>query len=143
MDPLVLAAGTALVTAMATDGWTQARDAAVDLWRRVHPQRVPAIQEELEEVRGELLLAREAGDHTTEHELVVDWQRRLHRLLNDDPNLSAEIRRVLDDQLLPLLPTVEQTTVQEIVQHATASDNAMIFQAGRDMHNIGRGIGER
>ncbi|MET9250277.1 hypothetical protein [Nonomuraea sp. NPDC003709] len=44
MDSLVLAAATAVVTALSTEGWRQARKAVVALWRRVHPERVPAIE---------------------------------------------------------------------------------------------------
>ncbi|MDB4872445.1 MAG: hypothetical protein JWL97_3449, partial [Gemmatimonadales bacterium] len=40
MDPILVAADTALVGAMATDTWQQARAGAVALWRRLHPDRV-------------------------------------------------------------------------------------------------------
>lgn len=43
MDPILVAADTALVGAMATDTWQQARAGAVALWRRLHPDRVVAI----------------------------------------------------------------------------------------------------
>ncbi|MFC4584956.1 hypothetical protein [Sphaerisporangium corydalis] len=136
MDPLVLAAGTALVTAMATDGWEQARAGAVALWRRVHPERVPAIEAELVEVRDELLAARRAGDVPAEEGLVSDWQRRLRRLLADDPGLAAELRRVLDEQWAPLLPA-GRSPEQVVVQSATVSGSARVYQAGRDQYNSG------
>ncbi len=137
VDPLVLAAGTALVTAMATDGWQQARAGAVALWRRVHPDRVQLIEAELEEVRGEMLAARQAGDATAEEGLVADWQRRLRRLLADDPALAPELRRVLDEQWTPLLAAAEQTRVQNIRQMAAASSQSRVYQAGRDLHISG------
>lgn len=118
MDPLVLAAGTAVINAMATDGWEQARAAVVRLWRRVHPERVPAIEAELEEVRGEVVAARQAGDAAVETELAADWQRKLKRLLAADPGQIAELRRVLDEELTPLLPEKERV---HIVQNITAS----------------------
>lgn len=46
MDPIVLAAGTALVGAMATDAWQQTRIAVVSWWGRVRSD------EEAEGVRG-------------------------------------------------------------------------------------------
>src|SRR5690349_14355645 len=51
MDPIVLAAGTALVTAMATDAWQSARDGAVALWRKVRPEQAEIVEAELAEVR--------------------------------------------------------------------------------------------
>lgn len=130
MDPLVLAAGSALVSSMATDAWQQARNSAVALWRRVHPDRVPAIEAELADVRAELLAAREEGDAQAEGELAADWQRRLRRLLRDDPSLADELRRVLDEELSPLLASAEQVSVRHVKQTATASGRARVYQAG-------------
>lgn len=130
MDPLVLAAGTAVVSSMATDAWRQARDATVSLWRRVHPERVPAIEAELADVRAEVIAAREEGDPQAEEDLAADWQRRLRRLLRDDPLLADELRRVLDEELNPLLAPAEQTRIG-IQMTATASGHARIYQAGR------------
>src|SRR5271165_5847197 len=59
MDPLVLAAGTALVGAMVTDGWQQARTAVVAWWRKVHPGRADAVGAELDTARAQVLPARE------------------------------------------------------------------------------------
>ncbi|MFF2250347.1 hypothetical protein [Streptomyces sp. NPDC058142] len=129
MDPVVMTAGTALVSAMATDAWQQARSSAVALWRRVHPQRVPAIEEELAEVRAEVLAARETGDTEAEAGLVADWQRRLRRLLRDDPALAGELRRVLDEELSPLLSNVEAARIANVEMHARASGSARIYQA--------------
>jgi hypothetical protein len=134
VDPLVLAAATALVTAMATDGWQQARSGAVALWRRVHPERVTAIEAELGEVRTELLAAREASDAPAEEGLVADWQRKLRRLLAEDPQLAGELRRVLDEQWTPLLGAAERTAVDVIVQSASATGHGQVYQAGRDQN---------
>ncbi|MEW1753335.1 hypothetical protein ACIQU1_25645 [Streptomyces angustmyceticus] len=115
---------------MATDAWRQARDATVSLWRRVHPERVPAIEAELADVRAEVIAAREEGDPQAEEDLAADWQRRLRRLLRDDPLLADELRRVLDEELNPLLAPAEQTRIG-IQMTATASGHARIYQAGR------------
>ncbi|WP_173095233.1 hypothetical protein [Actinomadura verrucosospora] len=134
MEPLVMAAGTALVTAIATDGWQQARAGAVALWRRVHPERVPAIEAELEEVRGEVLAARDAGDREAEDRLADEWRHRLARLVAADPAAAAEIRRVLDEVWSPLLPEQERERVQNITMRAEASGHGRVYQAGRDQH---------
>ncbi len=124
-----MAAGSALVGAMATDAWQQARSSAVALWRRVHPQHVPAIEDELAEVRAEVLAARGVGDTETEAGLAADWQRRLGRLLRDDPALADELRRVLDEELTPLLPDTEGHRAASVEMTARASGRARIYQA--------------
>ncbi|MFI0483486.1 hypothetical protein [Actinomadura sp. 9N215] len=137
MDPLVMAAGTALVTAIATDGWQQARAGAAALWRRVQPERAAVIEAELEEVRGEVLAARQAGDRQAEEHLADEWRRRLARLVAADPAAGAEIQEVLDQVWKPLLTEEEQARVQHITMHATASGDARVYQAGRDQHITG------
>lgn len=134
MDPLVLAAATAVVTAMTTEGWQQARKAVVALWQRVHPERRAAIEAELEETRAEVVAARRSGDAQAEQELVGDWQRKLRRLLAADPELGDELRRILDEELAPTLPAAEQSRVRDITMTATAHGHGRVFQAGRDQH---------
>lgn len=56
------AATTALVGAMATDLWLQARTAAVAWWRSVRPEQEAQMHHELEEAHSLLLAARERGD---------------------------------------------------------------------------------
>jgi hypothetical protein len=120
MDPLLLAAASAVVTAMATDGWQQAREAVVRLWRRSRLSHVPAIEADLEETRAEMIAAGSAGDRAAEEGLVAEWQRKLRRLLDADPDLEIELRRVLDEELAPLLPAGEQARLTNI-QNITAS----------------------
>ncbi|MFF8593531.1 hypothetical protein ACF061_19230 [Streptomyces sp. NPDC015220] len=137
MDPLVMTAASALVSSMATDAWEQARHGVLTLWQRVRPERVPAIEGELAEVREEVLAARQAEDLEAEEELVRDWQRRLQRLVGADPAVHQELRRVLDEVLTPLLSRSEASSPRTVTMHARAGDNSVINQAGRDM-NIGR-----
>ncbi|WP_146778999.1 hypothetical protein [Actinomadura craniellae] len=132
MDPLLMTSGTALVAAMATDGWQGARAGAVKLWRRVYPDRAEAVEAELEEVRGEVLAARRDGDEDAEQELVADWRRRLARLVAADPAVGAEIQQVLDQVWKPLLPANEQPGTQNVSMNATAKDRGRVYMAGRD-----------
>ena len=55
MDPFVLAAGTALIGAMATDAWQQTRAAVVAWWRRAHPGRADTVGAELDTARAQVL----------------------------------------------------------------------------------------
>lgn len=133
MDPIVLAAGTALVEAMVTDAWQKARTAIVSLWKSRHPDRVPAIDAELLSSREEALAARAANDSAAVEGLVADWRRKLHRLVTADPSLITELKRILDDELTPLLPEAEQVHVTRIVQNAKASFGSKNYQAARDL----------
>ena len=137
MDPIVLAAGTALVGAMATDTWQQARAAVAALWHRLHPEQADEIGAELETLRTSVLSAREQQDHDTEEALTGVWRLRLQRLLTDDPAAASELRRLLQEHLTPALPPDEQRSVQSIVMRAEAGDHARVYMAGRDQHIIG------
>jgi hypothetical protein len=132
MDPIVLAAGTALVTAMATDAWQSARDGAVALWRRARPEQAEVVEAELTEVREQVLRARGEGDADTEQALTGSWQVRLQQLLRTDPSLAGELRRVLDEVLTPALQPADQDRIGSLVMTATASGHGRVYQAGRD-----------
>ncbi|WP_405842536.1 hypothetical protein [Streptomyces sp. NBC_01518] len=133
MDPITLAAASALVGAMATDGWAQARDATVALWRRVWPERAEAVAAELELARPRVLAARERHQEDREQALVAGWRVPLEDLLDRDPTLAADLRRLVDEQLAPLLPKAEQSRVSSIVQNVTTSGHSQATVAGRDV----------
>ena len=81
MDPIVLAFGTALVGAIATDTWPRVREAVTGLWRRGHPrQKADDIGTELDELREQVLQARRDDDTDTERALEGAWQVRLQQL---------------------------------------------------------------
>ncbi len=123
----MVAAGSAVVGAMASEGWQDARRAIAALWRKPHPERVPAIEADLEEVRVEVLTARKAADQQTEEELAVEWRRRLGRLVAADPELAEELRRIVD-RLNPPAAGAPGVMI------ARASGRASLFQSGGDMH---------
>ena len=112
MDPLVLAAASAVVSALPTDSWQQARDAVVRFWRRARPDHASAVESDLDDTRSELVATQGTGDNSTEEELVADWQRRMRRLLTADPALGVELQRVLDEQIAPSLSATEQERVR-------------------------------
>jgi len=138
VELLVMAAAQALVAAMATDGWQRAQAGAAALWRRVHPERVLAVEAELEEVRDEVLAAHRAGagDGPVAHSLIDEWQRKLGRLVAADPGITVEMRRVLDEEWLPLLSAAKQAAVRSITMTATASGRGQVIQAGRDVVQV-------
>ena len=131
MDPVVLAFGTALVGAIATDTWQHVREAVTGLWRRVHPrQKADDIGTELDELREQVLLARREGDTGTERALEGAWQVRLQQLLRADPALADELRRVLDQVLTPALTPAEQTRIGIIIMTGSSHDSSTFTQIG-------------
>jgi hypothetical protein len=137
MDPLVLAAATALVGAMATDAWQQARTAVVDWWRKAHPEQATTVGAELDSARAQILAARERGDEDTEQALTGIWRLRLQQLLQEEPAVGRGLQRLLKEHLTPALPAAEQARVQQIIINAQARDQARQYIAGRDQHITG------
>ena len=138
MEPLMVTAATALVTAMTTDAWQKARAAAVALWQRARPDQAEAVADDLGELREQAVAAKQSGDADAERELADSWQVRLRQLLRDDPALAGELKRVLDEVLAPIAGETEQTWITSTGMHATASGESAIYQAGRDQHITGR-----
>lgn len=133
MDPEIAAlagtAGTTLVSLLATEAWESAREGFAGLWSR-RPERAEAVSAELEATRDDVLTARAGGDQETEAELSAEWQGRVRRLLSVHPEAADELRRLLSE----LAETASQTAGPTITQHATASGDSRVYQAGRDMH---------
>lgn len=134
MDPIVLAAGTALVSAMATDAWQQVRAAVVAWWRKVHPARADAVGAELDDTHAQVLAARDRGDEDTEQALTGIWRLHLQQLLDMNPAAGPALQRLLDEHLTPALPMGEQDRIGQIIINAQARDHARQNIAGRDMH---------
>jgi hypothetical protein len=139
MDELALAAASALMTAMATDAWSEVRAGVVSLWRRVYPERVPAIESELMDVRNELVVCLQAGDAEVEEELAADWRRKFQRLTQAHPELIPELR-LLEEEWTRLAPPAERDRSggTNIEQTAVATRRGTVFQAGRDVYQVGR-----
>jgi len=131
MDPIVLAFGTALVGAIATDTWQQVREAVTGLWHRVHQQqKADDIGAELDELREQVVLTRRDGDTGTEKALEGAWQVKMQQLLRADPALADELRRVLDQVLIPALTPAQQTRVGTIIMTGSSHDSSTFTQIG-------------
>lgn len=135
MDPeiaaLVGTAGTTLVTSLTTEAWQRARDGLATVWRRFQPERADAVTAELSATRADLVTAQAAGDQDTVEELGAEWQGRVRRLLVANPE-AADALRTLLDELRPDAPAAPTTVT--VTQHATASGDARVYQAGRDQN---------
>lgn len=125
---LAQSAGTTVVALMATDAWQHLRDGITRLWRRAQPERADTVAAELEAGREDVLAAVAADDRQTLDELRLQWQGAVRRLLVAHPSAVQELRALLD-HLDP-----EGSAARQITQHATASGEGRVYQAGRDQH---------
>lgn len=130
MDPIVAAAGSALVGAIATDAWQQARDSFVRLWRRVHPRHAGQVEAELTELHEQILLARVDGDADTEQALEAVWQLKLQELLSSEPTLAGELQLILEQVLTPALTPQRQERVAKIIMTGSSHDSSTFTQIG-------------
>jgi len=118
MEPIAVAAGTALVGALASDGWPAARAEVVAFWRRIRAEEADAVASELTEIRAEMLAARQADDLDLEQSLAGTWQRRLHELLAGDSGLAGELRLIVDAHLVPTLAPDERARILAVLPAA-------------------------
>lgn len=128
-----MAAGSAVVAAMATDAWQQARDGVVALWRRVHPERADQVGRDLEALRAQVLEARDTQDSDTEQALEGMWRLQLQALLRQDPQAASELRRLLDDRLAPALDPGTRERVYVVIQNSTVHGGT-VTNVGRDLY---------
>jgi hypothetical protein len=132
MDEIISSAAMSLVGAMATDAWQQTRAAIVAWWRHVRPDQADRVDAALVESRERVLAARQVGDGDGESRLVSDWGSRLTALLRDDPALAYELRRLIDEEISPLLRRENSTRTDSREFRAEASGHGRVYQAGRD-----------
>ncbi|MCJ1677912.1 hypothetical protein MTF65_11270 [Streptomyces sp. APSN-46.1] len=122
------AAGTAIVSAMATDGWQRARDGVVELWQRFRPESADSIHEDFEENRRVLVDSLQAGEEHTHAALVAAWNGYLLGLLVAQPQALDALRQLnavlAQENTGGAHPSLNMT--------AHASGNGQVFQAGRD-----------
>jgi len=137
MDPVVMAVGTAVVGAMATDAWQQARSVVGRWWRKARPgedgaQEAQQVEAELERVRPQIVGARERADADTEQALVGAWRLRLQQLVDADPQAGEELRQLLEE-VTGLLPDQERGQVRQVVINAQSHGSSRQYNAGRDI----------
>ncbi|WUL10331.1 hypothetical protein OHT74_22360 [Streptomyces sp. NBC_00354] len=114
------------------DAWPRLRDGVVAVWRRVYPERAEAVGADLDACRDDLLAARAGSDELSEAELRAEWQGRVRRLLVENPEIAGALRALLDE--VGGSPAARGADVGEVRMIARASDNARVYQAGRDQH---------
>ena len=136
---LVVTAANTAVTLLVTDGWQRVSTGLGDLWRQAQPNRASAVEAELLEARDQIVAARAAGpaqSREIEEALVDEWQARLRRLLAANPELVAELRRLVNDEWTPALPAQSRAWAGDVTMHATASGQGRVYQVGQGEQHI-------
>jgi hypothetical protein len=128
-------AATTIVALLTTDAWGTAKAAIRRLWQRVHPERLDTVLAELDETREELVAACAAGDDATRAAMVVEWQRRLVRLLAADPAAAPLLRDLLAEELAPALSRGGPVAVR-------VQETGSVIQTGGGVANTGVVIGD-
>jgi hypothetical protein len=128
MEPIVEAFGMALIAAMATDTWRQVCDAVGSMWRRVRPKsQADGVVRDLEKLRGQVLAAQRDGIDV-QPALAAIWQARLQELLRDNSTLAADMQRILNEMLIPVLAPSERARIDKIIMTGTSHDNSTFNQ---------------
>ncbi|WP_320776852.1 hypothetical protein [Streptomyces sp. CRN 30] len=98
LEELVMAGGTAVVGAMATDSWLVARARVAELFRRHGGEdRRQAIEGQLDG-NARLVAEAEDGDQDQVRQTLLPlWQLELRALLRRDPAAAAELRALIDE----------------------------------------------
>ncbi|MGW1076444.1 hypothetical protein [Streptomyces sp. NPDC002537] len=133
MDPPVAQVGSAIVAAAASDAWRQASNAVSNLFRRAHPERAEEIDTKLSELRAEALEARGEQGSEMERALETLWTLRLRRLLTENPQLTSETQRILDEEIIPVLDPHARHRAASFTQNVQGSQQSQIIQAGGDV----------
>ena len=93
---LAAAGASALVGAMVTDGWAQAKAATVAFWRRHRPTRADAVEQVLESTRAEIVAVDEAGRPVLAARVEGRWQERFESMIEEHPEIAGELAELLE-----------------------------------------------
>lgn len=128
MDPTLIAlagaGGSAVVSAMATDGWETLRSGVVTLWRRFRPDSAAELERDLDTSRSALLAAPDTGIRSVREALQSAWQGRMLTLFLEDQAAAAEFEALLSKL------TEAGTLRTNITFNAEARDHGRVYQAG-------------
>jgi hypothetical protein len=118
LTTLISAAAGATGKLLVTDAWEVAKRALAGLWRQFSPAQADAVAADLE-----------PSTDLSAEDLATEWRLRLTRLLTAHPEAADQLRQILVDTLEPAAVPPGSTTIT-----GYATDQAKLFQAGRDMH---------
>ncbi|WKX69223.1 hypothetical protein [Streptomyces sp. XD-27] len=120
LEELILAGGTTVVGAMATDSWMAARDGVARLFRGRGEDRQAAIEAQLD--NNAALVVRAADAERARRSLLPVWLLELESLLDQHPDVAGELRELVSE-IQRRLPETQRAWVQNNV----AKDGGQVF----------------
>ncbi|HLK00611.1 MAG TPA: hypothetical protein VKU39_11980 [Streptosporangiaceae bacterium] len=126
---LASAAASQVVTLLTTDAWERIRSALTSWWRHGRPDQADAIGADLARARDQMVTAADENGQTAQL-LRAEWQSRIWRLLEADPELAGPLRALLADASANAGVSISaQSTV---TMRARVTGGGSVYQAGRD-----------
>jgi hypothetical protein len=134
LTALASTGGTALITAMVTDGWEGVRARFARLLARGDTAETETVAARLE--RSRTLLATMSGGELerAKAEQVIAWRVRLEDLLEQDPDAAETLRTLVAE-----IQTQAVWSGGRVEQHATAHDQAQQVVQGHGVQNVNFG----
>jgi hypothetical protein len=126
---LASAAGSALVSAMVSDGWEGTRARFARLLGRGDAQHAEAAAGRLEWSKQALAGLSGPGLEEARAEEEIAWRTRLRDLLEQDPDAERELRVLVSETRAAREPRM-------VVQHAVASGQARQAVQGHGIQNV-------
>jgi len=128
VDPTLIAlasaGGTAVVSAMATDGWNTLRSGVVTLWQQFRPDSADELERDLDTTRSTLLATPASEVELVREALHSAWQGRMLTLFLEDPAAAAELEALLSRLGEAGSPRTNTSF------HAEVRDRGRVYQAG-------------
>jgi hypothetical protein len=131
LTALVSAGGSALVTAMVTDGWEGVKSRFARLFGRSDPEKTEAAAANMEQSRA--ILAGLSGPtlERARGEQEIVWRTRLGDLLEQDPSVEQELRTLVAEVQAQVIGSAGS-----VEQRATAFDHAQQAVQGHGVQNV-------
>jgi hypothetical protein len=121
-------AGQTVAAAAVTDMWDVARQKVARLLGRGSPKKTEAVERWLDETHQQLTAAQGADLEPAQAEAARRWEGRFTDLLDEDPDIEAELRAV-----------VQEIAAQLPADMLSAADHSVA--AGRDVRIAASGGG--
>lgn len=94
LQELVVAGGSAVVGAMATESWTAAREGVMRLFRHRGEKELAAVEAQLD--RNAALVTESADAERVRQGLTGLWTLEFERLLDEHPEAADELRALIE-----------------------------------------------
>lgn len=123
--------GTALVTAMVTDGWEDVKARFAHLFGRGDAKQVEAAAGQLQQSHAALAGLSGPGLECARAEQEIIWRTRLGDLLEQDPTTEEDLRALVAEVQAQVVGSAGG-----VEQHAAAFDHAQQAIQGHGVQNI-------